>query len=142
MSNRLLRGVAALAIALGALAFPSAEPSRAASAECTGWTSSLVPPTSIRVYRTSARRTVTVPFRAYVETVMASEWGRTAPMPRCESAPSPSSSMGWYFAMVWRGGSDPQDAATTLWTRRGTSCTAGTARSCPSHLARSRRRGG
>ncbi len=107
MSNRLLRGVAALAIALGALAFPSAEPSRAASAECTGWTSSLVPPTSIRVYRTAARRTVTVPFRAYVETVMASEWGRTAPDAALRIGAIAVKQYGWYFAMVWRGGRDP-----------------------------------
>jgi hypothetical protein len=106
MSNRLLGGVAALAIALGALAFPSAEPSRAASAECTGWTSSIVPPTSIRVYRTAARRTVTVPFRTYVEKVVAAEWGRTAPPAALRIGAVTVKQYAWYFTMHWRGGRD------------------------------------
>ena len=106
MSNRLLRGVVALAIALGALAFPSAEPSRAASAECTGWTSSIVPPTSIRVYRTGTGRTVTVPFRAYVEKVLAAEWGRTAPPAALRIGAVTVKQYAWYFTMFWRGGRD------------------------------------
>ena len=79
MRIRLIGGIAALAVALGALAFPSAGPAQAGSTKCTGWTSTLVPPTSIRVYRTATKRTQTVRFRTYVEKVMASEWGRTAP---------------------------------------------------------------
>jgi Stage II sporulation protein len=106
MSNRLLRGVVALAIALGALAFPSAEPSRAASAKCTGWTSSLVAPTSIRVYRTGTRRTVTVPFRTYVEKVVAAEWGRTTAPAALRIGAVTVKQYAWYFTMFWRGGRD------------------------------------
>lgn len=106
MSNRLLGGVAALAIALGALAFPSAEPGLAASAECTGWTSSVVPPTSIRVYRTATGRTVTVPFRTYVEKVVAAEWGRSAPAAALRIGAVTVKQYAWYFTMHWRGGRD------------------------------------
>ena len=106
MSNRLLGGVAALAIALGALAYPSAEPVQAASADCTGWTSSLVPPTSIRVYQTATKRTVTVPFRTYVEKVVAAEWGRSAPPAALRIGAVTVKQYAWYFAMYWRGGRD------------------------------------
>jgi hypothetical protein len=106
MSHRLLGGVAALAIALGALAFPSAEPGLAASAQCTGWDSSIVPPTSIRVYRTAAKRTVTVPFRTYVEKVVAAEWGPTAPAAALRIGAVAVKQYAWYFTMYWRGGRD------------------------------------
>ena len=106
MSHRLLGGVAALAIALGALAYPSAEPVRAASADCTGWTSSLVPPTSIRVYQTATKRTVTVPFRTYVEKVVAAEWGRSAPPAALRIGAVAVKQYAWYFTMFWRGGRD------------------------------------
>lgn len=96
-----------LAIALGALAFPSAEPAQAGSS-CTAWTSKLVPPPSIRVYRTAQRRTVTVPFRTYVETVMAAEWGRSHPMAALRVGAVAVKQYAWYFAMNWRGGRDPQ----------------------------------
>jgi hypothetical protein len=79
MRIRLIGWIAVVAVALGALAFPSAGPAQAGSTKCTGWTNSFVPPTSIRVYRTATRRTETVAFRTYVEKVMASEWGSTAP---------------------------------------------------------------
>ncbi len=105
MHTRLLGGVTALAIALGALAFPSAEPARAGSS-CTGWDSLLRPPTSIRVYRTATKRTETVPFRAYVETVMASEWGATSPAEALRVGAVAAKQYAWYYTMHWRGGRD------------------------------------
>jgi len=105
MRIRLMGGIVALAIALGALAFPSAEPARAGSV-CTGWTSSIVPPTSIRVYRTATRRTETVAFRTYVEKVMAAEWGSTAPTAALRAGAVAVKQFGWYYAIVWRGGRD------------------------------------
>jgi hypothetical protein len=106
MRTRLIGGIAALAIALGALAFPSAEPAQARST-CTGWTSALVPPTSIRVYRTATKRTQSVPFRTYVETVMAAEWGATAPAAALRVGAVAVKQFAWYYAMHWRGGKDP-----------------------------------
>ena len=105
MRIRLIGGIAALAIALGALAFPSAEPAQALS-KCTGWSSSLVPPTSIRVYRTATKRTQTVPFRTYVETVMAAGWGSTAPTAALRAGAVAVKQFAWYYAMYWRGGKD------------------------------------
>ncbi len=105
MRTRLIGGIAALAIALGALAFPSAEPAQARST-CTGWTSTLVPPTSIRVYRTAKKRTETVPFRTYVEKVMAAEWGATAPAAALRAGAIAVKQFAWYHAMYWRGGKD------------------------------------
>ena len=105
MRIRLIGGIAALAIALGALAFPSAEPAQALS-KCTGWSSSLVPPTSIRVYRTATKRTQAVPFRTYVETVMAAEWGSTAPTAALRAGAVAVKQFAWYYAMYWRGGKD------------------------------------
>lgn len=105
MRTRLVGAVAVLAITLGALAFPSAEPALAGSS-CTGWTSKLVPPTSIRVYRTAKGRTVKVPFRIYVETVMASEWGPTHPIASLRVGAVAVKQFAWYYAMNWRGGRD------------------------------------
>ena len=105
MRIRLVGGIAALVIALGALAFPSAEPAQAGST-CTGWKNSLVPPTSIRVYRTAKKRTETVPFRTYVEKVMAAEWGSTAPAAALRVGAIAAKQFGWYYAIVWRGGKD------------------------------------
>lgn len=105
MRTRLVGAVAAFAIALGALAFPSAGPVQAGST-CTGWSSSLRPPTSIRVYRTALGRTVTVPFRTYVEKVMAAEWGTSHPADALRVGAVAVKQYAWYFAIHWRGGRD------------------------------------
>jgi len=118
MRIRLIGAIAAVAIALGALAFPSAAPAQAGSAKCTGWTSTLVPPTSIRVYRTATKRTVTVRFRTYVEKVMASEWGTTAPVAALRVGAVAVKQFAWYYAIVWRGG---RDAAGRCFDVRDTS---------------------
>jgi hypothetical protein len=106
MRIRLIGGIALVAFTLGALAFPSAMPAQAGSTKCTGWTSTLVPPTSIRVYRTATRRTVTVPFRTYVETVMAAEWGPAAPAAALRVGAVAVKQFAWYYAIYWRGGRD------------------------------------
>ena len=106
MRIRLIGGIVAIAVALGALAFPSAMPAQAGSARCTGWTSTLVPPPSIRVYRTATRRTVTVPFRTYVEKVMAAEWGAGAPTAALRVGAVTVKQFAWYYAIYWRGGRD------------------------------------
>ena len=108
MKRRLIGGAVALAIALAAVLVPSPAPARAASSSCTGWTSSLYPPTTIRVYRTSLKKTVTVPFRSYVEAVMAAEWGPTHPAAALQAGALAVKQYGWYYARVghWRGGKD------------------------------------
>ncbi len=106
MKERLLGAVAALAIALGALAVPiGAAPVQAAST-CTGWASTLRPPTTIRVYRVATRRTQVVSFRTYVEKVMAAEWGPTNPPAALRAGALTVKQYGWYYTMHWRGGRD------------------------------------
>ena len=106
MKYRLVRAVVATAIALGALAVPSGAGPTLAGSTCTGWTSTLIPPTTIRVYRSALGRTVTVPFRSYVETVMASEWGPTNPPAALQAGALAVKQYAWYYARVWRGGRD------------------------------------
>ncbi|HSW40897.1 MAG TPA: SpoIID/LytB domain-containing protein, partial [Patescibacteria group bacterium] len=106
MRIRLIGGIAAVAVAFGALAFPSAMPAQAGPTKCTGWTSTLVPPTSIRVYLTATRRTVTVPFRTYVETVMAAEWGPRAPAAALQVGAVAVKQFAWFHTIFWRGGRD------------------------------------
>ena len=106
MRIRLIGGIVAVAVALGALAFPGAMPAQAGSTRCTGWTSTLVPPPSIKVYRTATRRTVTVPFRTYVEKVLAAEWGAGAPAAALRVGAVAVKQFAWYYAIYWRGGRD------------------------------------
>jgi hypothetical protein len=107
MNHRLVRAVAATAIAFGAVAAPSGTGPILARSTCTGWTSTFVPPTTIRVYRSALGRTVSVPFRSYVESVMASEWGPSNPPAALEAGALAVKQYGWYYARVWRGGTDP-----------------------------------
>ena len=76
---RLVRLVSGLAIAAAYLltAASTAAPMAVAAAVCTGWTSNVVPPQTIRVLRTSGSASGTVQvvsFRQYVNTVIAAEW--------------------------------------------------------------------
>jgi hypothetical protein len=74
---------------------------------CTGWTSESIPPDAIRVLRTlgpDAGRVQEVPFRPYVETVMAAEFGAGAPDAAMEAGAVAVKQYAWYRAMNWRGG--------------------------------------
>lgn len=78
-----------------------------AATSCTGWTSQSTPPTTIQVLRTSgpADGTVqTVPFRDYVNVVMAAEWGAADPTEALKAGAVAVKEYGWYRAMYWRGG--------------------------------------
>ncbi len=75
---------------------------------CTGWTSDSIPPDTIRVLRTAgpdAGRVQEVPFRPYVETVMAAEFGAGAPAAAMEAGAVAVKQYAWYRAINWRGGS-------------------------------------
>ena len=81
-------------------------PVRAAST-CTGWTSDSVPPTSIRVLRTTGPAAGTVqvvPFHDYVTVVMAAEWGPSDPAEALKAGAVAVKEYAWYRAMIWRGG--------------------------------------
>ena len=112
MLRRLAAGMV-VAVALSGAAFATGSvlvpaPARALSA-CTGWTSESIPPDTIRVLRTlgpDAGQVQAVPFRAYVETVMAAEFGPGSPREAMRAGAVAVKQFGWYKAMHWRGGSN------------------------------------
>ena len=82
MHRRLAAWVCALTLAASAVALPSTAATVEAAAACTNWKSTYAPPTTIRVLRSygaAAGKVQVVPFRAYVENVMAWEWPETYP---------------------------------------------------------------
>jgi hypothetical protein len=81
-----------------------------AAAQCTGWTSTTVPPTAIRVLRTTGPAAGTVqvvPFQQYVNVVMAAEWGPSDPSEALKAGAVAVKQYAWYHAMYWRGGTAP-----------------------------------
>jgi hypothetical protein len=86
----------------------STAPVAHAASVCTGWTSTRIPPNSIRVYRTSgpnAGTVQTVDFPTYVEVVLAAEWPPSWPTASLQSGAVAVKEYAWYYAMNWRGGS-------------------------------------
>jgi len=101
-------GVSAVSVASpGAPLAPFAAVRARAADSCTGWTSDSVPPTTIRVLRTvgPANGTVQiVPFQAYVNVVMAAEWGPSDPIEALRAGAVAVKEYAWYWTIVWRGG--------------------------------------
>lgn len=98
-------GAGALIVALATVLFQSF-PANAAAPSCTDWKSTVVPPPSINVLRTALGRVDTVPFRRYVEVVLAGEWGPTNPREALAAGAVAVKQYGWYFTLAghWRGG--------------------------------------
>jgi hypothetical protein len=72
----------------------------AAGGSCTGWTSRIVPPRTIRVLRTQTGRVEKVGFRRYVAEVMASgEWPGRLHMTTLEAGAVATKQYAWYYAM-------------------------------------------
>lgn len=100
-------GVGALIVALATVLLPPTIPAvDAVASSCTGWTSTVVPPPTINVLRTSLGRVQTVPFRRYVEYVLAAEWGPSTPREALAAGAVAIEQYGWYFTLAghWRGG--------------------------------------
>ncbi len=107
MFRRLAVGLSALSLLGFVVIVPGASPVRAGGA-CTAWHNDLLPPTTIRVLRTLGPATgavQTVPFRRYVETTLAGEFGPTAPAQVLRAGAIIVKQYAWYYAMHWRGGS-------------------------------------
>ncbi|MBM4408373.1 MAG: hypothetical protein FJ038_07220 [Chloroflexi bacterium] len=106
-ATRLTRRVAAFALLLLVTLAPSAvAPAPVAAAECTGWISTLQPPTTIRVLRTrgsAAGQVQTVDFRDYVNIVMPAELGPQHPRKMLRAQAVAIKQYAWYHAMNWRG---------------------------------------
>jgi hypothetical protein len=93
--------LAALALSTIASVGIVTEPAPVAAARsCTGWTSKVVPPSTIRVLRTRSGRVQTVPFRRYVAEVMASgEWPSRLHMTTLEAGAVATKQYAWYHAL-------------------------------------------
>jgi hypothetical protein len=77
----------------------SPAPVEAAGRSCTGWTSTVVPPTSIRVLRRDGV-VATVKFKTYVAKVMASgEWPSHLPSALLRAGAQASKQFAWYHSM-------------------------------------------
>jgi len=98
--------IALFAVAIWAPSLPSPATVEAASA-CTGWSSSVTPPTTIKVMRVSRNTVETVDFRTYVRTVMAAEWPASWPAETLRAGAVAVKQYAWYYAMHYRGGSGP-----------------------------------
>jgi hypothetical protein len=100
--------VALLVAPIGGPSGPAGPATAFAAATCTGWTSDSVPPTTIRILRTSGPASGTVqavPFHDYVTVVMAAEWGAGNPAEVLKAGAVAVKEYAWYHAMFWRGGS-------------------------------------
>jgi len=77
----------------------SARPALAAGAPCVAWPSSFSMPTEIRVLRVASGTVETVPFRAYVENVLAWEWPSTYPAEALKAGAIAVKQYAWYYLM-------------------------------------------
>ncbi len=78
-----------------------------AASKCTGWTSTRVPPATIRVLRTSGSASGTVQvvdFKKYVEVVEQAEWPSSWPAEALKVGAVVVKQYSWYYAMNYRGG--------------------------------------
>jgi hypothetical protein len=94
---RLLGGTLGLGLLL---AVAASLPSTAlASGSCTGWTSTIVPPDTIKVLRRDGK-VVTVNFKRYVRKVMASgEWPYTLPRALLRAGAQATKQFAWYHSL-------------------------------------------
>src|SRR5688572_10380702 len=98
--HRPMMFLACLALLFPAAAMGAPEAS-AAGRSCTGWTSTVVPPTTIRVGRAGGRgRVETVSFKRYVGIVMAREWPHYLPRAAIEAGAVAVKQYAWYHAMA------------------------------------------
>jgi hypothetical protein len=106
-----MRILLAVVLALsGILGLPTVTPAPVAHAAsvCTGWTSTRVPPTTIRVLRSSGSSKGSVQivdFKKYVQIVLAAEWPSSWPVAALQTGAMAVKQYGWYYSMHWRGGS-------------------------------------
>ncbi len=87
----------ALVVGLGVL--PEIQAPAVAAPACGGWTSATTPPPTISVLRTATRSVDVVPFRTYVEKVMAAEWPSWYPTEALRAGAVVVKQYAWYYAM-------------------------------------------
>jgi hypothetical protein len=99
----LLAAVLALTTLMG-LPTVTPPPVAQAASVCTGWTSTRVPPSTIRVLRTATGQVQVVDFKTYVQVVMRVEWHTGWPAAALQAGAMAVKQYGWYYTMHWRGG--------------------------------------
>ena len=81
------------------------------AARCSTWSSTVIPPKTIRVYREAygpARGTVqTVSFRKWAEHVLGTEMPGYYPLEALKANAISAKQFGWYYVLNWRGGHAP-----------------------------------
>lgn len=105
--RRLIAAVLVLTT-LGWLPAIIAPPAAKAATVCTGWQSTRIPPTTIRVLRSSgpaSGKVQIVDFKSYVKTVMAAEWPPSWPLEALKVGAVTVKEYAWYRVINWRGGS-------------------------------------
>jgi hypothetical protein len=78
-----------------------------AASSCTAWSSTRLPPPTIRVLRTSGpdyHHVVTVDFKTYVKVVLAAEWPSSYPREAIRAGAVAVKQYAWYYVIHWRGG--------------------------------------
>lgn len=86
--------LAGLAVGLGPASVPAAR-----AAGCTAWPTSYEPPPTIRVLRTATGAVEVVPFRDYVERVLAAEWPASYPTAALRVGAIAVKQYAWYYAI-------------------------------------------
>jgi hypothetical protein len=81
----------------------SLTPSASATSACGTYRSEIVPPPTIRVYRTATGVVDTVDFRAYVKNVLSREWISTWTTESLRSGALAVKNYAWYQVLHWRG---------------------------------------
>jgi hypothetical protein len=107
MRRRLLAVLALSALMWLPTVTVSPPPAVRAASACTAWTSTRVPPATIRVLRTSGPSNgyvQTVNFKTYVQIVEAAEWPSSWPAAALQTGAVATKEYGWYFTMHYRGG--------------------------------------
>ena len=104
------RRLAAILVLTAVLWMPAASiaPVAQAAVPCTSWGSSRIPPTTIRVYRTSGPQSgtvQTVDFRTYVGVVLAAEFSASWPAAILQVGAVVVKEYAWYYVINPRGGS-------------------------------------
>jgi peptidoglycan hydrolase-like amidase len=105
MSRRTFAIVALAAVTSLAAALPGL-PLPAAASSCSGWTSSVTPPPTIRVYRHATGAVRTKTFKRYTKNVLSREWIPSWTTESLRSGALAVKHYAWYHVLHWRGGTN------------------------------------
>ena len=105
MSRRICAVAILAALATLTSAVPGL-PGRTVAASCSGWTSSLNPPSTIRVFRHASGAVETIAFKAYTKNVLSREWIGSWTASSLRAGALAVKHYAWYQVLHWRGGTN------------------------------------